>query len=105
MSPFGATRIARGPVRLLANTSTLNPGGSDNFAPAGLSTNFGKFDAEDVSKGGGSFATSIRCTRPGTSFFQSASPFGGPAFADGGGGLKPCGGGASLNVPSFNALK
>ncbi len=107
MSPFGAKRIARGACTLLVNTSTLKPSGTDSFAFAGLSTSFGKLAAEGVSNGTGRLATSMRCTRPGTSFFQSASPFGGPAL---GGGASPGGGpnrgrGASLNVPSFTAWK
>ena len=39
MSPFGATRMARGPVQPLAKTSTLKPGGQRRASrPAGLST-------------------------------------------------------------------
>ena len=57
-----------------------------------------------LANGGGRLATSIRCARPGTSFFQSASPFGGAALAAIGGGVN-WRGGAALNVPSFTAWK
>ena len=65
----------------------------------------GKLLADGVSNGGGNVATSTRCLRPGASCFQSGVPFGGPALAGGGGGRKPSGGPASLNVPSFSAAK
>ena len=103
MSPLGATRIARAPGRSLANTSTLKPAGTESFALAGLSMNFGKLLADGVSYGAGSLARSTRCLRPGKSFFQSASPFTGPAAGGAGGGRNPAGGGASLKLPSFSA--
>ena len=106
MSPLGATVIARGPARSFTNTSALNPAGSDSFAPAGLSMKRGKLLAEGDAYGAGSFARSMRCTRPGLSFFQSATPCGAGAAgrAPPGGGPKARGG-AGLKVPSFSAVK
>src|SRR5262245_55763522 len=106
MSPFGATRMARGPPRPLANTSTLKPAGTFGAAPSGRCTKRGKLLADGVSNGAGSLSRSILWTTPGASFFQSASPLAGAAA---GGGPKPPPpggrprGGASLNVPSFTA--
>src|SRR6185436_10029584 len=67
MSPFGAMRITRGPSMSRVNTSTLNPGGSFRLAASGFGTTRGNWRADSVANGAGSFATSMRCTRPGAS--------------------------------------
>ena len=55
--------IARGPMKPVAKTSTLKPGGTDSLAPAGLSTRRGKLRAAGESYGAGSLETSMRCAR------------------------------------------
>ena len=67
MSPFGAMRITRGPSMSRVNTSILNPGGSCSFAVSGFGVMRGNCLADSVANGAGSFATSMRCTRPGAS--------------------------------------
>src|SRR6185503_4870876 len=70
MSPFGATRITRGPSTSRVKTSILNPGGSFNEASPGFATTAGKSRAEGVANGAGSPATLMRCVRPGASSCQ-----------------------------------
>src|SRR6185503_12019680 len=70
MSPFGATRITRGPSTSRVKTSILNPCGSFNDASPGFATMAGNSRAEGVEKGAGSPATLMRCVRPGASSCQ-----------------------------------
>src|SRR6185436_13783334 len=70
MSPFGATRMTRGPSTSRVNTSILNPGGSFSVASPGFGWMAGKSRAEAVANGAGSLATSMRCVRPGASSCQ-----------------------------------
>ena len=46
ISPFGATRMMRGPLKPSANNSILKPGGTCGAAPPGLATTREKFAAE-----------------------------------------------------------
>ncbi len=114
MSPLGATVMVRGPLRPVRNSSILKPGGNDSFAPSGFGTSRGLLFADGVSKGAGSFDTSTLCTRPGASFFQSASPLGGGGAGGGESaagcrtclrrGGPPAGPGARM-VPLLTAVK
>ena len=108
MSPLGVNSILRAPVVSVANTDRVKPGGSFTLASAGLGTRRGNLAEEGVSKGGGSFARSIRWTRPGTSFFQSSLPLTGLLEPAGSGGGPPGPRPAlavSLNVPFLTAWK
>ena len=50
-SPFGASRICRGPLRSVAYRSTLKPAGTCGHASAGRGTSVGLLRAESVANG------------------------------------------------------
>jgi hypothetical protein len=84
-SPFGATRIWRGPLNPSANSSALKPAGTRGAADGGRGTTRELFEAEAVAPGLGKSAGRISLTTPGLSERQSpnaASPVSGPFCAD-----------------------
>jgi hypothetical protein len=80
ISPFGATRIVRGPSTSRVNPSTLNPGGTASFASAGFAAMRRKSAADCVANGAGNAATSTRCA-PGASSLSCAPATNGAAAA------------------------
>jgi hypothetical protein len=64
-SPFGATRMARGPARPDATISTEKPVGTLGLAPAGIATTSAKFGADQPIGGRSCGASS--CFTPGLS--------------------------------------
>ena len=70
MSPFGAVRMMRGPLRPSANNSILKPAGTCGAASAGRATTREAFAAEAVAPGAGRSCGRIRRTVPGLSACQ-----------------------------------
>ena len=70
-SPFGATRIARGPARPLAKIWTAKPGGALRWAPSGRRMTRTTLSADALELGGGMSPARMCLHTPGASVRQS----------------------------------